>query len=153
MANVKLKELAKKDLTQTLSPEEAEVLYSDRRQWRQELMVIAAEGEGRRAAILESLAIEVERYEKIVGGGSLAELAIIEYHKKLRKLDNHLLRVQKRIVEIDRSSIIQAKEIPEINFFVAAITEHRRLILKSGREPEDHDIALWSALEGEWRFS
>lgn len=155
MANVELRKLAHKELTKTLSREEGAILYApaNRRQWRQELMTLIEEEEGRKDSLLSGMTKDLARYKDMENAETLSKLAMVNYQTALRSLDNFLLRAQKRVIEIDRFEVVSKPGDPVIDFFKEAISEHRRLSLEGGREPEDQDIALWSTLEGEWRFS
>lgn len=156
MANVTIRALAKKELTNTLPPEERRVLYDprNRAQWRQELLTLLEEKEARKLTLHTELEADLTRYNAIsTDSGSLQLEAIKAYQDALRKLNNFSLRAQRRVVELDRINVIQKEANPHINFFAEAIREHRRLSMEAGREIEDQDVALWDTLEGHWRFS
>lgn len=100
---------------------------------------------------------ERERYEPLGKDGLklLAEmLADVENRKK--KVSRFLFHVERRIEAVQRLAAGSSEEIEErarlVEFLRRSIEQHRSLMLRENLEPTAIDLALWDALNGEWKF-
>ena len=108
MANVRIRELAKKELTASLPEDEAAVLYAvkNRGPWRQELMRMIEEEQTKKDELNAAYAEDVKHYEGLdVPVDYLITMAQQSYQSVIRKIDSFLYRAERRVLEIDRKEV------------------------------------------------
>lgn len=127
-------------------------LPENRERWKRALLALVRNLQQQIEEIKENQKLDIARYEGFGADGLLLiSEATISYESRLSKVERFKMYVDKRLNHV-ASYDVNEDFSERVKFLESAISKHRDLMHDMDMEETELDLALWSALDGQWTF-
>lgn len=124
--------------------------------WERSLIALVENLNGQLEDIQEDIESDTERYSSIEDGHVLLTEALSSYESRKKKIERFRFHVENRLVDVSKmietGVLLEDDVMARLVLLQKSIKKHKEMMVANDIEPTPIDRALWSALDGAWKF-